>query len=309
MEKNIAHFLYNLETAPPRRADVQATEEELLGLIEAFPKGIASERGLLLPYLYGLVFDVPLLPSDLRVKFLTSPLSECVSADSIVMLATLTEEAIDFYQKCVDVDGVVITASAAVSPLALNVTREVVSKILSCAAYDLKKDLVLFVVRVALVGANEGVADIPEFHAAAADFIHAGGDISRVGATTIGLVAGIPQDRVLSPELLSPPGYNVVAHEFGHLVHEVLAESETLAGHWTAFEAAYGQAVASGLWTDTYAKTNEREYFAETFVAYLGLHTLAVVPGFSNGINGREALASYDPAAYAVLADLLPCSG
>ncbi len=63
--------------------------------------------------------------------------------------------------------------------------------------------------------------------------------------------------------------------------------------------AAYDQAIAGGLWKNTYAATNRMEYWAEGVQSWFDCNQ--VKNSQHNGENTREKLQKYDPR----LADLL----
>jgi len=60
--------------------------------------------------------------------------------------------------------------------------------------------------------------------------------------------------------------------------------------------------MAASLWQDTYAATNEEEYWAEGVQSYFDVNLASDPPdGIHNHVDTRAKLAAYDPALYALV--------
>lgn len=83
-------------------------------------------------------------------------------------------------------------------------------------------------------------------------------------------------------------GSSILLHEFSHAVHHQVFGYDN-----PTIKAAYADAIAKGLYKDTYASRNHMEYFAEISCAYFG--HLCYKPGT------RQELKEYDPAGYRLM--------
>ena len=93
------------------------------------------------------------------------------------------------------------------------------------------------------------------------------------------------------------PTESIMVHEFSHTMWEVgvrtlpdgvQKQQELL--------AVYNAAIAAGLWDNTYAATDVREYWAETVQSWFNTNTEATPSdGVHNHVNTREELVEYDP--------------
>ncbi len=89
-------------------------------------------------------------------------------------------------------------------------------------------------------------------------------------------------------------------HEFGHNLYALGFISA-----YPAFEgeitAAFNNAIAQGLWTNTYSAGNVPHYFIEGMQIWYGVNTPGGPPqgnGNVNDISTREQLRTYDPTLY-----------
>jgi alpha-glucosidase len=91
---------------------------------------------------------------------------------------------------------------------------------------------------------------------------------------------------------------NILIHEFAHTIHEMGLNSID-----KRFEArlreCYDKALKKGLWKDTYAATNYKEYWAEAVQSYFDTNNPPDKQ--HNDINTRAKLAKYDPDLCALI--------
>ncbi len=96
--------------------------------------------------------------------------------------------------------------------------------------------------------------------------------------------------------------FNTFAHEFGHQVHRF-----GLSGPQQAEVASmYKAAVASGACLDYYAASNEDEYFAQVYEAFVSPAKRGCLP--ETGRHTRDELARRDPRMFAFLLHVLDTS-
>lgn len=88
---------------------------------------------------------------------------------------------------------------------------------------------------------------------------------------------------------------NLFVHEFGHTLH-LMALQNIDPAMSPELSSAWSNARASGLWTNTYAGTDIKEYFAEGIQSYFGVNYPGPPggDGVHNDINTRTKLQAYD---------------
>jgi hypothetical protein len=110
----------------------------------------------------------------------------------------------------------------------------------------------------------------------------------------------IPTTSCAEENLLGYPddrynGENILIHEFAHTVHEVGMKALDK-GFDDRLKKLYKQAMDKGLWQNTYAATNHKEYWAEGVQSYFNCNLRADPPdGNHNHVRTRRQLRNYDP--------------
>src|SRR4029079_3904329 len=117
-----------------------------------------------------------------------------------------------------------------------------------------------------------------------------------VGATLVRPACSGTEENLLQLDDDRYHGESILIHEFGHtmLVMGLDGIEPTFrADLW----AAYADAMARGLFTNTYAATNADEYWAEGVQDWFDANlTAKPANGIHNEIGTRAALKTYDPA-------------
>lgn len=101
------------------------------------------------------------------------------------------------------------------------------------------------------------------------------------------------------------PDESILVHEFGHTVKNYGLTDEQKA-QWTAI---YRQSTGAGKWANTYAGSNEDEYFATLSAMWFNVMDDTwdgTVDGVRGPINTRTELKVYDRDAYDFLATIYP---
>ena len=214
-----------------------------------------------------------------------------------------------FYKKYLDADGIPVVSSANVRDEALVKARRVITQILSKRP-DVKAQMVKKGCKVMIIGEKEEVCDLPEY----AHICNTPESIAYLNKRARGF-GGAPEDEFSASfgeeNVLELPGdrykgESIMVHEFAHLFHMVgILGIEP--GFDEELEALRQNAIAKGLWKDTYAISNKEEYFAETLQSFFNCNQYAETPnGVHNSINTREKLKLYDPDIYQLLLRYLP---
>jgi hypothetical protein len=111
------------------------------------------------------------------------------------------------------------------------------------------------------------------------------------------IYVGIPEENLINSEAdRFSDNYSVALHELAHVVHQrCLSDSDT-----DLIKRLYRERKQAGLpFTDSYAATNQYEYFAQATNVYFGHNE-------GQGVNGASWLAENDPALYRKLVELFP---
>lgn len=208
-----------------------------------------------------------------------------------------------FYTQYTDAGGVPVVASSRPAAQSLLAARAIVLNMLVNRA-DLLAALKKANVRVAVIGATEVTTDIPEY----ATLVPADWWNSRtrgVGATAARPVSSAGEENLLGLPGDRYVGESIMVHEFGHTLFEMGVRTLDR-GADLQLDQIYQKAMAAGLWQNTYATTNYREYWAEGVQCWFDANPRGLTA--ANGIHGpvatREALQKYDPALAAFIAGI-----
>jgi hypothetical protein len=162
---------------------------------------------------------------------------------------------------------------------------------------DIKARLAERRVRVAIIGAQEQTTDIPEYRDLPTAFpgVDWNARARGLGATPARPAISAGEENILGLPGDRYKGESILVHEFAHAVMD-MAVVPADATFLPKLNAAYGKAIKKGLWRRTYAATNTSEYWAEGVQSWFAANRTASPPnGVHNHINGRAALAGYDP--------------
>ena len=203
-----------------------------------------------------------------------------------------------FYTKYVDADGLAIVSSAAVPDAALYRARDIITEMLSHRP-SLRAAMAQRGVRVAIMARSSVASDLPEFP----DSDSFWDNRTKGGGFFSDPVVVIAEENLLcySDDLF--PHEDITVHEFAHAVHLAGAARQPGGSFDSRLNTAYEQAMASGLWENTYAANNAGEYWAEGVQSWFDLND---PPGpIHNKIDTREELQAYDPALAGLIQDVL----
>ncbi|WP_324827217.1 glycoside hydrolase [Qipengyuania zhejiangensis] len=223
-----------------------------------------------------------------------------------------------FYAKSVSANGIPILSSAQVADEALLAARDMVRGIFAHRP-ELAKWLAVNDYRVAIIGVDEALLDLPEN----ANWTKPAFDDPRLtrcerklydtrigrlsdreywdnraraigGERTVGSqedVLGLPVSRYY--------GETIFVHEMGHnVLFAIQAVDPAL---YAKVEAAYANALATDLWLNEYTTTTMQEYWAEGTQFWFDSNRLQAFDGVR--ILDHQDLKSYDTQLYAALAE------
>ena len=200
-----------------------------------------------------------------------------------------------FYKKHVVVGGMLIMSSDKVSDAALAETAKLTRQMLAG-----RPDLLAVMVKrgacIMVVGANEGITDLPEYRWLKPKAFW--DERSRgFGGGNGKLKTSCAEENMLClPDDLYEEE-NIFIHEFAHTIHEAINLADKEKKFDKKLTAAYENALKKGLWRcsykDMYAIVTIREYWAEGVQSWFDANN---ENNFKhNHINTRQELKTYDP--------------
>ena len=224
-----------------------------------------------------------------------------------------------FYRKHVDALGIPIIGSAKVPDEALFIARDLVNAQLARRP-AIRAELIRRGVRVAVLAADEGTADLPENRGwkkparddprlttcereeyaarigslSDRDYWNSrtrgtGGTLTSAGAENL---LGLPGTRYF--------GENVLLHEFSHAILEAIESIDPAL--FARLRSAYRLAIDAGRWKGDYAAVTIQEYWAEGTQFWFNSN---MVSRLGDGtILSDEDLKRYDPALHAALGEV-----
>src|SRR5262249_53180858 len=198
------------------------------------------------------------------------------------------DAARQFYKKYLDVKGMPVVAAAEVADLALHRTYSIVTHLLA-GRPDVLQAMVSNHMYLVIIGRDQVYTDMPEYrHHPNPEYQN-----ERVRGTG-GRPTRFGEEKLLS---LPPDRYDdesICVHEFCHTIDGTLRAIDPT---WSERKnAAYRNAVSQGLWTNTYARSNPGEFWAEICQSYFDCNR---VNNWNHGpIGTRELLKLYDPESY-----------
>jgi hypothetical protein len=204
-----------------------------------------------------------------------------------------------FYKKYVDANGIPIVSSENVADQALLNARDIVKDMIKDLP-DVKAKMIANHIRVGIIGINERPTQMPEYRDLYTAFPGTDWD-NR--ARAYGATIERPLTTDCEENLLCKPGdryvgEEILTHEFSHAIHE-LGLRFINTSFDTQLQAAYDHAINTGLWTNTYAISDIREYWAEGVQDWYNCNLEATpANGVHNQINTRSELQTYDPMLY-----------
>ncbi len=228
--------------------------------------------------------------------------SEGINDDTVKVKKVPNELKLDpFYKKCLFVGSLPIVSSQIVANEALIEAKHIIVQMLS----DVKTPGVLEQfkkrsVRIAVMSKDEFTLDIPEHKDLQSKFPETNWNkrARGLGATIERPVTSCGEENLLCYENDWYKGECVLLHEFAHTIHE-MALRYIDEKFDKQLHLVYINAISNNLWSDTYAISNEAEYWAEGVQCFFNSNIQAIPSnGIHNFVNTRTELKLYDPQLY-----------
>ena len=209
-------------------------------------------------------------------------------------------------------NGITIKSSDGVSVPALEKAKAMIDFMLSKRA-DVSQKMVVNEASLALYGKNETAYHIPEHREWYDEQLRY---VEGYGGSMYNPVSTVTESNVL--RLLTGDyvtlyrDESILVHEFGHAVKSIgidQLEDQSLSRE---FQAAYKNAKESGLWPDSYAISNDDEFFATVSAIWFNVMNESWDGGWDSvrgPVNTRDELYVYDRKTYEFFAKIYPFEG
>lgn len=212
-----------------------------------------------------------------------------------------------FYKKYLNASGIPVISSAKVPDEALYAVQRTINIMMKMRP-DVLAKMIENKARVGILARSEVTTELPEFSFLKDDTTANWDELRGIGAEIETPINSCAEENILCYGEGIDPYYleDIVIHEFAHSVHG-LGISFVDTNFDTELMEAFENAKAKGLWKNTYAGSNQDEYFAEGVQDWFNLNTESIPgDGIHNEINTREELKNYDPALYAIVKKYFP---
>ena len=207
-----------------------------------------------------------------------------------------------FYKKYADAEGIPVISSNNVPDEALIKAKAIIKNMLKLIP-DAKIKMITNKLRVGIIGKSEKPTQMPEYSDLYTAFPGTDWD-NR--ARAYGATLGRPlttncEENMLCQSNDRYKGEEILTHEFAHAIHE-LGLRFTVPTFDNELLAAFTNAKSKGLWTNTYAISDYREYWAEAVQCWFNANLEAIPSnGIHNQVNTRAELQTYDVTLYNLL--------
>jgi hypothetical protein len=199
------------------------------------------------------------------------------------------EAARGFYRKYLDVHGLPVAAAAEVADEALQRTHDLVTHLLA-GRPDVLEAMVKNGTRLIIIGKDQVYTDMPEYRTSRNPaYLN-----ERVRGTGGFDVTSFGEENLLTLPLDRYDDESIALHEFCHTVDAALSRIDP--GWRARLGETYRNSIGNGLWRNTYAATNQAEYWAEICQSYFDCNRMN---NWNHGpVGTRELLKRYDPEGY-----------
>jgi hypothetical protein len=209
-------------------------------------------------------------------------------------------DARKFYTKYLDIKGVPLAASGEVADAALLRDYYIVTRMLA-GRPDILHEMAVAGTHLIIIGKDQLYTDMPEYrHDENAHYLN-----ERVRGTGGFQVTSFGEENLLCLPADRYDTESIAVHEFCHTIDSALRRIDPT---WRErLRKTFRDALGKGLWKNTYAGSNEAEYWAETCQMYFDCNR---ANNWNHGpIARREQLKIYDPEAFELIKTTFRLSG
>jgi hypothetical protein len=207
-----------------------------------------------------------------------------------------------FYKKYLSASGIPIVSSEKVPDLAFYNAQEIINSMVALRS-DVLAKMIENKMRVGIIGKTEVVTDMPEYSDLDVAFPGTNWNQYRgLGATIARPLSSCAEENILCYGQNDPYfNQDILIHEFAHGIH-YLGIRFVDTNIDIELQQAFNNAIANGLWSNTYAGSNYIEYFASGVQDWFNVNAEAIpTNGIYNQINTRDELKEYDLTLYNII--------
>lgn len=202
----------------------------------------------------------------------------------------------DFYQQCLVIGGMPIVASDKVQPSAIKEAAIIVSSMLQKRP-DILRQLAENRIRLTVMSTAERTCDVPE-HSDLTPKDYWNRRARGLGATRARPSVSCGEENLLNLRGDPYDSESILIHEFAHAIH-LMALRDLDDDFQAKLDRCYNAAIENGRWKDTYAASNDREYWAEGVQSWFDCNREN--DSVHNHVNTRDELKTHDPELYALI--------
>lgn len=203
--------------------------------------------------------------------------------------------------------GITVKAGKYVQPKTIELSLLIIDLMLEKIP-EVSRELIRRGSDVAIFGLKENAYDIPEHRMG---YLLAKRHVAGYGAEMENPHSSISEANVIRLRsgryATSYPHEMILVHEFAHAIHLVGINGLQDGTMSQYIDKAYGNAKNMGLWPDTYAISNNEEYFATLSTIWFNVMQEGIDgrwDGIRGPVNTREELRVYDPMGYELMKDI-----
>jgi len=202
-----------------------------------------------------------------------------------------------FYSMLFDYDGIPIKAHKDVADEALVQARERLGMMMDKLP-TVRANLKAAGAELHVIGKDQVTSDLPEHRHLKGKPFDGNLTVDERTRGLGGILVSCGEENLLRLEKDRYRGRDICVHEFAHCIYG----SGIPRAMRQRFREQMKRSMEKGLWVDSYAGSNDHEFFAELTMWYFGTHGDLHMKGKKPG-NGREGLREYDAEACALFED------
>ncbi|MCY2951510.1 MAG: hypothetical protein NTU53_05970 [Planctomycetota bacterium] len=202
-----------------------------------------------------------------------------------------------FYAKLFDYEGIPIKAHGDVADEAFVQGRQRLGMMMEKLP-TVRENLRAAGAELHIIGKDQVTSDLPEHRHLKGKPFDGNLTVDERTRGLGGILVSCGEENLLRLEKDRYRGRDICVHEFAHCIYG----SGIPRAMRQRFREQMKRSMEKGLWVDSYAGSNDHEFFAELTMWYFGTHGDLHMKGRKPG-NGREGLREYDAEACALFED------
>jgi alpha-glucosidase len=216
------------------------------------------------------------------------------AAEAVEAIQTISPPEHGFYAKRLDYEGIPVKAHRDVADAALREGKARLAMMLEKLPQARRK-LRQAGAELHIIGRNQVTSDLPEHRALKGKPFDGQQTVDERTRGLGGLLTSCGEENLLRLEKDRYRGRDICVHEFAHNIYDHGLGKEIR----EKFRSQRRKSLERGLWVQSYAGSNEDEFFAELSMWYWGTHGDLHMRG-KKPADGRDGLKAYDPDSFAL---------